>query len=317
MFRSVLFVTLAALVSAAPIFTQTAKRYVLTFDVTPAGALVSVDGVPIEGTTAGVTAGAHTIRVSRAGYTEYTASIDVRAPQVVSVQLRRQQLLVRFQVNVVGASIEVDGAVLTDDTVLLSPGVHGLRVTAPGWEEHLEVFTTSESMTVYVELSRSGPLLSVTANVKGAEVWIDDVFRGLSPLALNLPTDRYTLRVSAEGYEDYEAQLNFSRALTLNVQLKKSKTQPGFALLNIVIPDQYLDADHSVTEARALMRLYIDGKLADTRKDLEGIRVPSGRHQVRLVSGGLSVDLGELVFLPMVAYDIELSLGIRIRSARQ
>jgi hypothetical protein len=316
-FRSVLFVAFAALVVAAPIFAQTAKRYVLTFDVTPAGALVSVDGVPIEGSTTGVTAGVHTIRVSRAGYAEYKASIDVREPQVISVRLRQQQLLVRFQVNVVGASIEVDGALLTGDTVLLSPGVHGLRVTAPSWEEHLEVFTVEGSMTVSVQLRRSGPLLSVNVNVKGAEVWIDDVFRGRSPLTLNLPTDLHTLRVSAEGYEDYEARLNFSRAMTVNVQLRKSKTQPGFSLLNIVIPDQFLDEELSETEARGLLRLYIDGKLANTHKDFESIRVPSGKHHVRLVSGGLSVDIGEFVFLPMIAYDIELSLGIRITSARQ
>jgi hypothetical protein len=61
----------------------------------------------------------------------------------------------------------------------------------------------------------------------------------------------------------------------------------------------------------------IDGKLAATRWDLADIRISSGTHSLRLVSGGPSVDVGESVFLPMISYDIELSLGTWITSARQ
>lgn len=317
MFRSLLFVTLAALVTATVAFAQTAKRYVLTFDVIPSGALITIDGVPVEGASAGVTPGTHTIRVSQAGYAQHAESIDVREPRVISIRLSPQQVLVRFQVNVGGALIEVDGVTLDGDTALLSPGVHGLRVSAPGWEEHLEAFTVAGSTTVSVQLDRSGPTLSVIASVKGAEVWLDGMYRGRSPLTLNLPIARYELRVSAEGYQDYEARLDFRRATTVNVQLKSSRGQPGFALLTIVIPDQFLDADLSQNEARSLMRIYIDGKLAATRGDLTDIRVSSGTHRVRLVSGGLSVDVGEFAFLPMIAYEIELSLGTWVTSARQ
>jgi len=315
--RSLLFVAVAALVVGAPVFAQTAKRHVLTFDVTPSGALVTVDGVPIEGMSAGVTAGTHTIRVSRAGYAQHAESIDVREPRVISIRLSPQQVLVRFQVNIIGATIEVDGVTLKGDTVLLSPGVHGLRVSAPGWEEHLEAFTVAGSRTVSVQLNRSGPPLSVITNVSGAEVWIDGVFRGRSPLTVNLPTARYELRVSAEGYQDYTARLDFRRATTVNVQLRSSKVQPGLALLSVVIPSRYLDADLPEPEALSFVRVYIDGRLATTRGNLTDIRVPSGTHSVRLVCGGLSVDVGEFAFLPMIAYEIELTLGTWITSARQ
>jgi hypothetical protein len=317
MFRSLVFVVFATLLAAAPVFAQTAKRYVLTFDVIPAGALITVDGVPVEGVSAGVTAGTHTIRVSRAGYAQHAESIDVREPRTISIRLSPQQVLVRFQVNIIGATIEVDGVTLKGDTVLLSPGVHGLRVSAPGWEDHLEAFTVTGSTTLSVQLDRSGPSLSVIASVRGAEVWIDGVFRGRSPLTLNLPLARYDLRVSAEGYQDYEARLDFRRAATVNVQLRPSKGQPGYALLSVAIAGQYLDEELSENEARSLVRIYIDGKLANAYRDPWSIRVPSGTHSVRLVSGGLSVDVGEFVFLPMIAYEIELTLGTWITSTRQ
>ena len=64
-------------------------------------------------------------------------------------------------------------------------------------------------------------MLKVGSQPIGAQVFLSGVFKGKTPLRLNLPLGKYEVRLSLHGYYNWEAQLQLSEAgeMPLNVNL--------------------------------------------------------------------------------------------------
>jgi serine/threonine protein kinase len=67
--------------------------------------------------------------------------------------------------------------------------------------------------------------LSVSSNPSSAQVFIDGLFKGSTPLKLDLPAGKYEVRVSLTDYYEYEAQVQLkdSGELPLSVRLVPMK----------------------------------------------------------------------------------------------
>ena len=213
------------------------------------------------------------------------------------------------RVSAPGAAIFVDGADVTGTVPAVGRGSHTIRVTAPGFQDYNSVVMVTAPLALDVVLQSAGFLLTVNANVPNAVVTVNNTPKGPVPYSEYLPGGTYAIRVSADGYTDYAANVPLNRAVNLSVQLT-----PSVSTLAFVIPPGLRDPEARPGDPRGQVRIFVDNKLANPDHGLEGIAVAPGRHSVRIASGAFSLQVGDLVVQPGQSYVLELSMDLRVRT---
>ena len=210
------------------------KIWNLTVTVNVPGAAIYVDNVPVQGNTAKVTGGPHNVRVQADGYFDFVGPVNVTGHMTFPVQLEPQGFPLTIRVNVPDAAIYVDGEDVTGTVPYVTGGPHNVQVSARGYMEYNSVIKVAGAMSLDVSLRPLGFPLTVNANVPTATVTVNNVGKGGVPYSENLPPGTYTLRVSANGFADYIANIALDKPITLNVQLQR---QMGFPLtVNANVP---------------------------------------------------------------------------------
>ncbi len=320
--RIALVVAIVALVSAQAAVAQSSgglktRTYDLTILVDAYGAEIFVDNARISGTVARVAPGVHSVRVRVEGSYDYTENVNVTADRTLIVRMKPRTYPVTVRVNVPGASISVDGQPVAGTVASVSAGVHTLQVSADGYEDSVLSINVAAPMVVDVALERSGFLLSVTANVRTARVVIDGVSRGTVPFSEYLPPGTYTVRVTARGYADYVASIALDGPVTITANLQQGLQPGGTAFLSVVVSAEYLDPDLREKDLGENLRIFVDGRMVNPKREAEKIPVAPGRHVIRIASGALSVDMGEMEFVAGTSYTFELALDVGVRAERK
>jgi hypothetical protein len=282
-------------------------EFTLTVNPDVPNAEIFIDGARIKGNSVSVPAGMHTVRVSARGYEDYNATFSVTGPMVVSATLRSVLHQLTIRSNVPNAEIFIDGARIKGNTVSVTAGMHAVSVRADGYEDYNATFSVTGPLVISAELQQTGFPLTVTANVVGATVAFNNVVRGQTPYTEIVPAGTLTITVSAPGFLDYIANVAISRPTTINAKL-----QPGLATLNFVFPPQFQAPER---EGLGLVRIMIDGKLMNPKKEVSGIQVSPGRHRISITSGGLAVELGDFDFSAGMVYSIELFMELRVKAS--
>jgi hypothetical protein len=166
-------------------------------------------------------------------------------------------------------------------------------------------------LTLDVVLQSAGFLLTVNANVPGATVIVNNTPKGPVPYSEYLPAGTYAVRVNADGYTDFSANVPLNKAVNLSVQLT-----PSVSTLTFVIPPNLRDPDARQGESRGQqVRIYVDNKLVNPNREMDRIPIAPGRHSVRIASGSFSIQTGDLVVQPGLSYVLELSMDLRVRTS--
>jgi hypothetical protein len=135
--------------------------------------------------------------------------------------------------NVTGAKVYLNGelAGYTKPTfsALLKPGAYRVRVTM----EKYQPFETVINMTINplnlpVKLVPEGAVsqppprfnLTVTANVAGAQVFVNNAPVGTVPLSMQVDRGNFSVRVSAPGYQDFQTTVTMAGNATVNAVLQ-------------------------------------------------------------------------------------------------
>ncbi len=134
--------------------------------------------------------------------------------------------------------------------------------------------------------------LSVNANVTGAQVMVNNVAKGAAPYAESLPIGTYTVRVFADGYLDYQANVSLTQPVALNIQLQPKPMAP--ATLAVVIPRPFVDPDLRPGDPQTTIQIWVDDKLVNPKRELAGIQIPPGKHRVRIGIRGAHGPAGRL-----------------------
>lgn len=305
-------VALLLAAGAPPALAQAKGAFSIDCDVT--GARVYLNG-ELAGYTkptfsALLSPGQYSVRVSAPGYRDYTTSIQMTSRALnLQVRLRAapQPPTARHTVvitcNVPRAQVYINGEPLgvAPVRVALQVGSYSLRVSAPGYADLNEVIAVRGDMTYSAVLQGSQHRLSVTANVVGARVYVDGALVGSTPFEGRFAPGTYEVRVAAPGFQEAATTITLVRDESIAFVL-----QQGLATVEVRVNPLFLDPRDR--NALAQIKVYIDGRYENGFS----FQLPAGRHDIRITSGGLSVE-GTFELVAGRSYTIEPSLSLMIR----
>jgi len=199
-------------------------------------------------TLTSVSAGKHTIELDLAGYYDWTSALSV-SPGVtssISAHLSPIPSETTGAIDVVsypaGADVFLDekyqgrtpsAGVYTISNVQV--GGHTVRVALSGYQDYTTSVIVSAATTSHVtatlqpgQPSTTGSI-SVTSSPAGAQVYIDNVYRGVTPLTLDgIPTGTHQVRLALAGYNDYSTTVEVGAGSTSSASASLSPIQtPG------------------------------------------------------------------------------------------
>jgi hypothetical protein len=327
------------LIAAGTAYAQfTPKRiWMLTVVVNVPGAVIIVDNQQLPANQTRVTGGSHNIQVMADGYFPFSGRVVVNGDMAFPVNLQpvgqanpqaqpmqpaqpnpQAQPIqpagfpLTINVNVPGAAVFIDGTQVQGVPVV-APGPHSVQVAADGYQNYTASVNVAGPLTLNVVLNPLGYQLTVNSNVAKAVVVVNDVAKGPVPYSEVLPPSTYTVRVSAQGFVDYVATVSLDKPLVINALLRPAIPP---STLSFVVPTSFLDPDMQPNDPQAMVRIFIDGRLANPGREMERIPVEPGRHRIRIASGALNVQLGDMEVRPGVSYVLELGMSVKIRAVK-
>lgn len=212
-----------------------------------------------------------------------------------------------IQTDVIGARVylngEIAGYARPNFSILLTPGTYQVRVSMPGRGEYkTTIEMTSNAKILEVNLSSSRNYkLAVDANVRGADVYVDNQLVGQTPYSGSHPADTYRIEVSAGGYRDSSARVELDRNRTVNFNLQPSRIRVSIELADST-------RSRNVHNWDKQLRVYVDG---DRINGVE-FQVSPGTHTIRVDAGFFSVEK-EIVFDTDQGRRQTLTLGLDLQ----
>ena len=169
------------------------------------------------------------------GYKDFVTSINMTSsPLNLAVNLEPVNAVSKYPLmiggNVSGAQVFLDNAFVGNlpVTVSTAPGGHSLRVAAPGYQDFnttIQMNAAPLSMNVSLVPMIVKYSLSITANVGGAQVFLNNAPVGQAPVTLTVDPGTYAVRVSAAGYQDYSTVLAVNGNTSHNALLQSQMLQ--------------------------------------------------------------------------------------------
>ncbi len=207
----------------------------------PSGASVYLDGSykgQTPATISGVTKGAHTIELNKAGYYDWTGQITVYSGQTASVYPTLQPFAspttgtLYVSSSPGGAYVYLDGAYegvtpYSGNLVLdnVNSGTHTLTLKLSGYKDA----TTSVSVPAGGSASASIPLtqqgssvtsgtVSFSSTPSGANVFLNNEYKGITPFSITLEAGQYQVTFRLPGYTDSATTAVVTAGATSSVQ---------------------------------------------------------------------------------------------------
>jgi hypothetical protein len=239
-----------------------APRSTRTVSVTssPNAALVYMDGDYQGKTPLTVTLypGSHSFRMSLPGYNDYSTSVYVSANtnQKLNAVLNTAVFGTVSVSSMPGATVWMDsnnkGMIPSSGTLTLSgitSGNHVFKVTASGYNDWINTVyiqpntVTSISATLTSSGGKPAPVSStggfnIVSTPSGAEILVDNLFRGYTPTVLNgISTGQHQVLLKYTGYVDYSttATVNAGQTTPLAISMEAApaptpESAPSLAL---------------------------------------------------------------------------------------
>ena len=207
----------------------------------PSAADVYVNGVYKGDTsfTIGLTPGTYSVVVKKAGYNSYSTTTTVSAgtTTTVSANLKTSaDAYIQVASYPAGAAVYIDGTYVgnTQYSTAANPNymhagpftagtAHTLSLKLDGYNTYSTSFVLSsgETRTITVTMTPVTPVvttayLQINSNPAAASVYVDNVFRGYTPLYLSdITSGTHTVLLQHPGYDDWSESDYFSTGQTV------------------------------------------------------------------------------------------------------
>lgn len=229
-----------------------------------------------------------------------SAPAPVQTPPPVQII---QSFTLTVNSNVTGAQVFVNDTAIgaAPAAATVQAGNYNIKVSAAGYEPYSATVTVNGNLTHTANLKALAYRTTINANVAGAEVFFNGVKAGTVPFQADLVQGSYNLKVTAPGYQDYNAGISVSGSQTFNINLI-----PMFSTITLNIPTQFLNTSTGNPAAR--IEFYIDG----SRINGLSTQVQPGQRTIRIASGGLSME-SVVNLQPGRSYTLEPSFSITVK----
>ncbi|MBN1272954.1 MAG: PEGA domain-containing protein [Candidatus Aminicenantes bacterium] len=194
-----------------------------------------------------------------------------------------------------GASVDIDGARrgTTPFSITLEPGAYRVRLSRSGYQDESDTVTVSSNRETRRNYSLTLiPPPSFTVSIRttpsDADVFVDDVRRGVTPLTFDVTNRNILVRIEKENFRTFEESLTLNRTgNTFDFPLEKIK----FKLSIETVPPEAM--------------VFLDGREMGTSP--QTIVVDKGKHKLSLKKEGyketeeeieISDDMYKLIELP-------------------
>jgi hypothetical protein len=211
----------------------------------PSGAYVYMDGAykgrtPL--TLNSVSAKNHIIELDLAGYYDWKTTISVASgvTRYVNAQMAPLPSETTGAIDVVsypaGADVFLDdkyqgktpsAGVLTISNVRI--GSHTVRVALSGYQDYTTSVGVSGATTSHVTAAlqpgqpTSTGSIAVTSSPSGAEIYIDNAYKGITPLTIDgVAAGTYAIRVALAGYNDWSTSVQVGAGSTASASASLS-----------------------------------------------------------------------------------------------
>lgn len=198
----------------------------LSISSTPKGALIYIDGIS-QGKTdqivGNLAPSPHLIVIEMAGFDTWSQTVTVKSGQVIPVtatlvaEVNPTTGDLRVTSTPTGSAVYVngkyEGTTPVDsqlDVVDLPPGATNVVLTKPGFQDYKTKVTIEAGKLVQVSAvltpatAPAGATAEITSAPSGANVYINNVFTGITPLTFqNVTPGTYTVQIMMEGYTPY------------------------------------------------------------------------------------------------------------------
>ncbi len=210
----------------------------LRIDSKPSMADVYIDGVyrgktPL--TIKNLLAKTYELKLTYPGYEDIVEKVEIKDGIETRVSLSLLPAVGSLSINSIpsGSEVYLNG-VYRGITPLfisnLSPGTYQIQLRKSGYKDFLSsVNVTSRTTSSYnFTLIPLLGTINIFSNPSGAEVYIDRVYKGKTPLSLtDIPSGTYELRITLSGYEEHFERITLApgELKQVSVNLKPSYTE--------------------------------------------------------------------------------------------
>lgn len=312
-----LFLILFSLLCIGGVFAQATALLTIEASEGPAQVMLNgkLLGIANPKFAARVAPGTYELIVRKTGLPEFrqritipasglTVQAQLGAPAVVPApQPIKQLFTLSITANAPNAQVSVNGANMGTAPVNVSveAGTYRVQINAQGYEPYDANVSVTNNTSLAATLKQQASRITITSNVQGAEVYLNNVKAGNTPFTTDLPFGSYNLKVSAPGYQDYTAGIVVNGPQTIVANLV-----PLMASLKINIPERFLGKQHK--NPLAQIDFYVDNI---KQKDLT-VMVNPGTHNIRLEFGVLVIE-SNVVFEAGKTYTLEPTFGFTVK----
>ncbi|MDD1653279.1 MAG: PEGA domain-containing protein [Methanomicrobiales archaeon] len=209
----------------------------LSISSSPSGASVYVDNIYRGVTTVVVgnlQAGTHTVLLVKAGYNNWEDDVTVQAgtatylDPTLTADAAPQYATVSITSNPPGADVYGDGTYVGTTRsgsplvfTQVKPGTHALLLTKSGYQDYSTTSTVVAGRNYDVDITLKAVPNPTTGSITvnsapiGAEVYVNNLFRGYSPLTVDgLVPGMYTVLLKLNGYQDWQSSATVTAGQT-------------------------------------------------------------------------------------------------------
>lgn len=153
-------------------------------------------------------------------------SVPVAGSELTGLFLGKPWATVSFTPDPPESSLYVDGKLVATGrtpVLYLAPGTLDIKVSAPGYRDLTQTLTLKgdeeSSLTVTLEKEKAGTVV-ISSTPSGADVYLESVWKGKTPLALEKPFGRTRVNITQKGFYDEPFSVSESSPLDLSFTLK-------------------------------------------------------------------------------------------------
>ncbi|MCX8095738.1 MAG: PEGA domain-containing protein [Caldisericia bacterium] len=214
----------------------------LKIETEPEGARIFIDDKDTNFLTphifSDISIGTHIIKLKLDGYEDYILSINITENKEIKVNLNKlsENLgLLKIKSEPSNCNIYINNELKGKSPmeINLNEGTYKIKLTYENyedWEKEVNIKKNEEAL-IEANLKKKEIILEGTLNIDSspkAKLYIDNTYRGQTPISLKLKEGSYRIKISLTGYEDYEKVVNIvgNEEQNIIVTLKKltSKT---------------------------------------------------------------------------------------------